>query len=347
MTTVVDRDVSQERTSLLSSILSAVQERLLADHVSSADLRKAGRLLRPTDYDLVVDERVHTRRCGLPTCSNEIQAERATYRINPSEQRVYARPAVQFCSDACMRLSTTFRASLSEEPIGQRKAVLDAIDGGTNPLPTALKVKEKPLVEHAPAPPPEESVISSSPTGTFADMLFELSIAAKEELEVSSEQHEPDVIPIEKPVLELKESDKALSMFARLFSVAMRWSMETPNAPSRTEADRERLSSVLKSVEPRLQRQLKWLYAHDESRASTVFGHVRTYIVTFALDRPVVAAVDWSAMSVVILYKVLQSVGGNDDLSEFSQTIGPTVADQLSLDEIEAVAQVLPEPVRY
>lgn len=53
----------------------------------------------------------------------------------------------------------------------------------------------------------------------------------------------------------------------------------------------------------RLQRQLKWLYAHDESRASTVFGHVRTYIVTFALDRPVVAAVDWSAMSVVILYK--------------------------------------------
>lgn len=129
--------------SMNKKFLLQIQERLLEASVSNDVLRAAGRLLRPSDYDVVYErffqimfiknricrceERDLMNICAIPTCRTphlNYSHVRCQYCVSKfqspfhqSKKYLINDSGWHFCSHACLELSRRFKACLTEDPI--------------------------------------------------------------------------------------------------------------------------------------------------------------------------------------------------------------------------------------
>lgn len=197
--------------------------------------RFQSRVLRPCDFDAVVEERAHNNLCGMPTCSKPLlTSDRIPkYRIRHAQRQVvHARPSAlrHHCSSDCAALSTTYRATLSDLHIQYRDLIHDG-QCLTLPTtaPTKIKVIEKTPVNHNQQPD------SLSNPNSFSDILFELSRVARTDLQHEDHRsiisHQTVILP-EPSDISPEECASTLSRFGRLFVWVSTWCKSRSQASS-------------------------------------------------------------------------------------------------------------------
>jgi hypothetical protein len=82
------------------------------------------RLLRPFDYDLVLEERGTLNFCSYPLCNNVIRST-GHYKFDLKEGTVTEQSQFKFCSAKCAEESAKFRSTLNDEPLYMRQAFLE------------------------------------------------------------------------------------------------------------------------------------------------------------------------------------------------------------------------------
>eukprot|EP00474_Spongospora_subterranea_P000775 CRZ01233.1 hypothetical protein [Spongospora subterranea] len=168
------------------------------------------RVIRPSEYEAVVNERAHSRRCGFPTCNKHLPPDDhlPKYRINLAARQVVRPSAVtDFCCLDCAEHSARYTASLSDLHIQYR--LLDDVSSVRDDASVRAKVVSKPN---------EDS--------SFADMLFELGRVARRQLDGHDEQDESVEVEVVRPNpcrVAIRDRVEQLSEFARLFLIVSEW----------------------------------------------------------------------------------------------------------------------------
>ncbi|XP_063154323.1 putative RNA polymerase II subunit B1 CTD phosphatase RPAP2 [Candoia aspera] len=100
-----------------------VVERLLEDDVTEEFFVDCGRLITPSHYQDVVEERFIIKLCGYPICRNKLQnVPKQKYKISTKTNKVYDITERKcFCSNFCYRASKYFEGQISKSPVWLRE----------------------------------------------------------------------------------------------------------------------------------------------------------------------------------------------------------------------------------
>ncbi|XP_062437214.1 putative RNA polymerase II subunit B1 CTD phosphatase RPAP2 isoform X1 [Rhea pennata] len=98
-------------------------EQLLEENITEEFLVNSGKLITPSHYKDVVDERSIIKLCGYPLCPNKLEnVPKQKYRISTKTNRVYDITERKcFCSNFCYRASKYFEAQISKSPVWMRE----------------------------------------------------------------------------------------------------------------------------------------------------------------------------------------------------------------------------------
>ncbi|KGL82916.1 Putative RNA polymerase II subunit B1 CTD phosphatase RPAP2, partial [Tinamus guttatus] len=98
-------------------------EQLLEENITEEFLVNSGKLITPSHYKDIVDERSIIRLCGYPLCQNKLEnVPKQKYRISTKTNRVYDITERKcFCSNFCYRASKYFEAQISKSPVWMRE----------------------------------------------------------------------------------------------------------------------------------------------------------------------------------------------------------------------------------
>ncbi|NXA52803.1 RPAP2 phosphatase, partial [Nothocercus julius] len=98
-------------------------EQLLEENITEEFLVSSGKLITPSHYKDIVDERSIIKLCGYPLCQNKLEnVPKQKYRISTKTNRVYDITERKcFCSNFCYRASKYFEAQISKSPVWMRE----------------------------------------------------------------------------------------------------------------------------------------------------------------------------------------------------------------------------------
>ncbi|XP_068808592.1 putative RNA polymerase II subunit B1 CTD phosphatase RPAP2 isoform X2 [Struthio camelus] len=98
-------------------------EQLLEENITEEFLVNSGKLITPSHYKDIVDERSIIKLCGYPLCQNKLEnVPKQKYRISTKTNRVYDITERKcFCSNFCYRASKYFEAQISKSPVWMRE----------------------------------------------------------------------------------------------------------------------------------------------------------------------------------------------------------------------------------
>ncbi|NXD06905.1 RPAP2 phosphatase, partial [Nothocercus nigrocapillus] len=98
-------------------------EQLLEENITEEFLVSSGKLITPSHYKDIVDERSIIKLCGYPLCQNKLEnVPKQKYRISTKTNRVYDITERKcFCSNFCYRASKYFEAQISRSPVWMRE----------------------------------------------------------------------------------------------------------------------------------------------------------------------------------------------------------------------------------
>ncbi|NXA34022.1 RPAP2 phosphatase, partial [Eudromia elegans] len=98
-------------------------EQLLEENITEEFLVNSGKLITPSHYKDIVDERSIIKLCGYPLCQNKLEnVPKQKYKISTKTNRVYDITERKcFCSNFCYRASKYFEAQISKSPVWMRE----------------------------------------------------------------------------------------------------------------------------------------------------------------------------------------------------------------------------------
>ncbi|XP_010221201.1 PREDICTED: putative RNA polymerase II subunit B1 CTD phosphatase RPAP2 [Tinamus guttatus] len=125
-------DAAQRKAALEAAIRKKIEfekkalytvEQLLEENITEEFLVNSGKLITPSHYKDIVDERSIIRLCGYPLCQNKLEnVPKQKYRISTKTNRVYDITERKcFCSNFCYRASKYFEAQISKSPVWMRE----------------------------------------------------------------------------------------------------------------------------------------------------------------------------------------------------------------------------------
>lgn len=101
----------------LSRWLCLAAGKLLDRVVDWDTLRRASLVLRPKDFEEMVQERQNMGVCGYPRCPRQLASgHRVLYRVSVSERKIF-KAGSPYCSRGCSILSLKYSSILSEDPL--------------------------------------------------------------------------------------------------------------------------------------------------------------------------------------------------------------------------------------
>lgn len=126
-----------------SEWITKVQMKLIESHVDPSTMQRASMVLRPNEYEEVLEERIAGKMCAFPTCSNLLKEEGGgkdesvktssslstpkKYHLSLKSQRVYdISQSQQYCSETCFISSEVYKKGLREEPFYLRQMIKKA-----------------------------------------------------------------------------------------------------------------------------------------------------------------------------------------------------------------------------
>ncbi|NXC50965.1 RPAP2 phosphatase, partial [Penelope pileata] len=100
-----------------------IVEQLLEENITEEFLLNSGKLITPSHYKDIVDERSIIKLCGYPICQNKLEnVPKQKYRISTITNRVYDITERKcFCSNFCYKASKYFEAQISKSPVWTRE----------------------------------------------------------------------------------------------------------------------------------------------------------------------------------------------------------------------------------
>uniref|UniRef100_A0A8C6VHI3 RNA polymerase II subunit B1 CTD phosphatase RPAP2 homolog n=1 Tax=Naja naja TaxID=35670 RepID=A0A8C6VHI3_NAJNA len=100
-----------------------VVEHLLEDDITEEFFVDCGRLVTPSHYQDVVEERFIIKICGYPLCQNKLQnVPKQKYKISTKTNKVYdITERKHFCSNFCYKASKYFEGQISKTPVWLRE----------------------------------------------------------------------------------------------------------------------------------------------------------------------------------------------------------------------------------
>ncbi|XP_070795486.1 putative RNA polymerase II subunit B1 CTD phosphatase RPAP2 isoform X2 [Pituophis catenifer annectens] len=100
-----------------------VVEHLLEDDITEELFVDCGRLITPSHYLDVVEERFIIKLCGYPLCQNKLQnVPKQKYKISTKTNKVYDITERKcFCSNFCYKASKYFEGQISKTPVWLRE----------------------------------------------------------------------------------------------------------------------------------------------------------------------------------------------------------------------------------
>ncbi|XP_058035160.1 putative RNA polymerase II subunit B1 CTD phosphatase RPAP2 isoform X2 [Ahaetulla prasina] len=100
-----------------------VVEHLLEDDITEELFVDCGRLITPSHYMDVVEERFIIKLCGYPLCQNKLQnVPKQKYKISTKTNKVYdITERKRFCSNFCYKASKYFEGQISKTPVWLRE----------------------------------------------------------------------------------------------------------------------------------------------------------------------------------------------------------------------------------
>ena len=110
--------------------ITKVQMKMIRAGVEPSTMHRASLVLRPCEYEEVVEERASAHLCAYPPCSNSTkshgsdssQSSSKKYHLSLKSQRVYdVTAAREFCSEKCFMSSEVYKKGLSDEPFYLRQ----------------------------------------------------------------------------------------------------------------------------------------------------------------------------------------------------------------------------------
>jgi len=114
-----------------SQWITQVQSKLLQPRVDNSTLRRAALVLRPSEYDEVIEERVVSNLCGWPACHHSLNTDdddvsklrrRKKFSVSMAQQRVYdVSEGANYCDADCFVQSHMYKQGLSDEPFYLRQ----------------------------------------------------------------------------------------------------------------------------------------------------------------------------------------------------------------------------------
>nr|XP_003220143.1 PREDICTED: putative RNA polymerase II subunit B1 CTD phosphatase RPAP2 isoform X1 [Anolis carolinensis]XP_016848655.1 PREDICTED: putative RNA polymerase II subunit B1 CTD phosphatase RPAP2 isoform X2 [Anolis carolinensis] len=128
---LTNEDAAQRKAALEAAIRKKIEherkalkvvERLLEDDITEEFLTNCGKLITPSHYKDVVEERFIVKLCGYPTCRNRLQnVPKQKYQISTKTNKVYDITERKcFCSNFCYRASKYFEGQISQSPVWLR-----------------------------------------------------------------------------------------------------------------------------------------------------------------------------------------------------------------------------------
>ncbi|KAM3838969.1 putative RNA polymerase II subunit B1 CTD phosphatase RPAP2 isoform 1-T2 [Vipera latastei] len=100
-----------------------VVEHLLEEDITKEFFVNCGRLITPSHYQDVVEERFIIKLCGYPLCQNKLQnVPKQKYKISTKTNKVYdITERKRFCSNFCYKASKYFEGQISKTPVWLRE----------------------------------------------------------------------------------------------------------------------------------------------------------------------------------------------------------------------------------
>ncbi|KAK9404067.1 putative RNA polymerase II subunit B1 CTD phosphatase RPAP2 [Crotalus adamanteus] len=100
-----------------------VVEHLLEEDITKEFFVDCGRLITPSHYQDVVEERFIVKLCGYPLCQNKLQnVPKQKYKISTKTNKVYdITERKRFCSNFCYKASKYFEGQISQTPVWLRE----------------------------------------------------------------------------------------------------------------------------------------------------------------------------------------------------------------------------------
>uniref|UniRef100_A0A3P8YSY9 RNA polymerase II subunit B1 CTD phosphatase RPAP2 homolog n=1 Tax=Esox lucius TaxID=8010 RepID=A0A3P8YSY9_ESOLU len=170
--TEATRVTFRERVQLEKRAVQVV-ERLLDNNVNEDLLVECARLITPTHYKDVVEERSIVKLCGYPICSNRLgKVPTQQFKISTKTNKVYDITERKcFCSNYCYKASKSFELQIPKSPLWLREhdsipeiKLMKHGDGGSSG--EALTLAERRLREEdVENPLPLGPVASEDPSG--------------------------------------------------------------------------------------------------------------------------------------------------------------------------------------
>uniref|UniRef100_A0A8C6YVM9 RNA polymerase II subunit B1 CTD phosphatase RPAP2 homolog n=1 Tax=Nothoprocta perdicaria TaxID=30464 RepID=A0A8C6YVM9_NOTPE len=125
-------DAAQRKAALEAAIRKKIEfekkalyivEQLLEENITEEFLVNSGKLITPSHYKDIVDERSIIKLCGYPLCQNKLEnVPKQKYKISMKTNRVYDITERKcFCSNFCYRASKYFEAQISKSPVWMRE----------------------------------------------------------------------------------------------------------------------------------------------------------------------------------------------------------------------------------
>ncbi|XP_064371994.1 putative RNA polymerase II subunit B1 CTD phosphatase RPAP2 isoform X2 [Dromaius novaehollandiae] len=127
-----NEDAVQRKAALEAAIRKKIEfekkalytvEQLLEENITEEFLVNSGKIITPSHYKDIVDERSIIKLCGYPLCQNKLEnVPKQKYRISTKTNRVYDITERKcFCSNFCYRASKYFEAQISKSPVWMRE----------------------------------------------------------------------------------------------------------------------------------------------------------------------------------------------------------------------------------
>ncbi|XP_061489650.1 putative RNA polymerase II subunit B1 CTD phosphatase RPAP2 [Rhineura floridana] len=125
-------DAAQRKAALEAAIRKKIEcerkalqvvECLLEDGITEEFLVDCGKIITPSHYKDVVEERFILKLCGYPICRNRLQnVPKQKYRISTKTNKVYDITERKcFCSNFCYRASKYLEGQISKSPVWLRE----------------------------------------------------------------------------------------------------------------------------------------------------------------------------------------------------------------------------------
>ncbi|XP_013928601.1 PREDICTED: putative RNA polymerase II subunit B1 CTD phosphatase RPAP2, partial [Thamnophis sirtalis] len=127
-----DEDAAERKAALEAAIRKKIEcerkalqvvEHLLEDNITEELFVDCGRLITPSHYLDVVEERFIIKLCGYPLCQNRLQnVPKQKYKISTKTNKVYdITERKRFCSNFCYKASKYFEGQISKTPVWLRE----------------------------------------------------------------------------------------------------------------------------------------------------------------------------------------------------------------------------------